>query len=199
VHDGRRHAETLIPAIDQLLRFVQRDRTAITHIGVDVGPGLFTGLRVGVATAKGLALALDRPVVTFSSLELLALAAPGSSTSAPHPRVITSVIDARRGEIYAAQFRSDGALLTTVVAPFVASPTVVLAKLGPADVVVGDAASSIGAAAVPGHRCAPSPVTMAHAIAERARAGRLVEHEQRGDDVELLYLRASDAELQRQP
>jgi tRNA threonylcarbamoyladenosine biosynthesis protein TsaB len=72
VRQGRRHAETVVPAVEQLLAHAEASMSDITRIAVDVGPGLFTGLRVGVATAKAYALALDVPVVAISSLELVA-------------------------------------------------------------------------------------------------------------------------------
>ena len=72
VRQGRRHAETVVPAVEQLLAHAEASMAEITRIAVDVGPGLFTGLRVGVATAKAYALALDVPVVAISSLELVA-------------------------------------------------------------------------------------------------------------------------------
>lgn len=72
VRQGRRHAETVVPAVEQLLAHGEASMADITRIAVDVGPGLFTGLRVGVATAKAYALALDVPIVAISSLELVA-------------------------------------------------------------------------------------------------------------------------------
>ncbi len=72
VRQGRRHAETVVPAVEQLLAHAEASMADITRIAVDVGPGLFTGLRVGVATAKAYALALDVPIVSISSLELVA-------------------------------------------------------------------------------------------------------------------------------
>lgn len=72
VRQGRRHAETVVPAVEQLLAHAEASMADITRIAVDVGPGLFTGLRVGVATAKAYALALDVPIVAISSLELVA-------------------------------------------------------------------------------------------------------------------------------
>jgi tRNA threonylcarbamoyladenosine biosynthesis protein TsaB len=98
VRKGRRHAELLAPAIETITRMAGIGTQQIGRIAVDVGPGLFTGLRVGVATAKALAAALDIPIVGCSSLELLAY---------PHrrqDRMLASVIDAKRGEIFWALF-----------------------------------------------------------------------------------------------
>jgi tRNA threonylcarbamoyladenosine biosynthesis protein TsaB len=96
---GRRHAETLAPA----LAFVcEQAGVALDQIGtvaVDIGPGLFTGLRVGLATATAIAGALGVPMVGLSSLDLLAVAAR------PAARLIASVVDARRGEVFWALYR----------------------------------------------------------------------------------------------
>jgi tRNA threonylcarbamoyladenosine biosynthesis protein TsaB len=96
---GRRHAETLAPAIEFICEQTGIELSDIGAIAVDVGPGLFTGLRVGVATAKAMASSLRIPMVGVSSLDLLAF--PVRWTN----REIVSVIDARRGEVYFAFYR----------------------------------------------------------------------------------------------
>ncbi len=76
---GYRHGETLLPAIDDLLRRVAVGRAGLSAIVVGTGPGAFTGLRVGIATAKGLAHAIGCPIVGISTAEaLLAGSPPGS-------------------------------------------------------------------------------------------------------------------------
>jgi tRNA threonylcarbamoyladenosine biosynthesis protein TsaB len=102
---GRRHAETLAPAVDFACRRAGVALGDVDAIAVDVGPGLFTGLRVGVATAQGLAFALGLPVVVASSLEVLARAV--ADTSPGVDRDVVPVVDARRGEVFAARFRVD--------------------------------------------------------------------------------------------
>ncbi len=91
---GRRHAETLVPGIDFICRQARVDLDEIGAVAADVGPGLFTGLRVGVVSAKAMAMALRVPVIGVSSLDLLAF--PVRWT---HRRIV-SVIDARRGEVF---------------------------------------------------------------------------------------------------
>ncbi len=100
---GRRHTETIAPAIDALCRRVGVALADLDVLGVDVGPGLFTGLRVGVGTVKALAFALELPVVTATSLEVLAHAVVGSG--AADGRLLVPVVDARRGEVFSARFR----------------------------------------------------------------------------------------------
>ena len=98
INQGRRHAETLAPAIEFVCRHAQVDIGDIGAIGVDVGPGLFTGMRVGIATAKAMGHALQVPVIGVSSLDLLAYPMRHAS------KVIASVVDARKGEVFYAFF-----------------------------------------------------------------------------------------------
>lgn len=98
---GRRHGEVLAPAIQSLTHLTRMKLSDIELIAVDTGPGLFTGLRVGVATAKALAGALHVPITGCSSLELLA--APHSAAG----RTVVSVVDARRGEVFWRLFDPD--------------------------------------------------------------------------------------------
>ena len=96
---GRRHAETLVPAIEFVCRSIDIDLKEISVIAVDVGPGLFTGLRVGIATAKSMAQGLRVPVIGLSSLDLLAHQVRWSN------RLICPVIDAKRGEVFWSFYR----------------------------------------------------------------------------------------------
>jgi len=93
----RRHVEILVPAMEHLVAQVGLAVTDLHLVAVDLGPGLFTGLRVGVAAAKGLARSLGIGVVGLSSLEILARAAAGSG----HGGHVLAAVDARRGEVFA--------------------------------------------------------------------------------------------------
>ena len=96
---GRRHAETLAPAIEFVCKQARVELQEISAVAVDIGPGLFTGLRVGIATAKAMAQALRVPMIGLSSLDLLAFPVRYSN------RLIVPVIDARRGEVFTAFYR----------------------------------------------------------------------------------------------
>jgi tRNA threonylcarbamoyladenosine biosynthesis protein TsaB len=96
----RRHTELVFPMADALLAEAGIGRHALDAIAVGRGPGAFTGVRLGVSLAQGMALALDLPVITISSLAALALEAPEDEDAA-----ILAVIDARMDEIYAACYR----------------------------------------------------------------------------------------------
>ncbi len=91
---GRRHAETLVPAIQFVCDSAEIDLREISVVAIDIGPGLFTGLRVGIATAKAMASALRVPMIGLSSLDLLAYQVRHS------PRLIVPVVDGKRGEVF---------------------------------------------------------------------------------------------------
>jgi len=95
----RRHAELLLPMCDEVLAEAGLARNALDAIAVGRGPGAFTGVRLGVAAAQGMALALDVPIVPVSSLAALAMHAPDDEAT------ILATIDARMGEVYAGVFR----------------------------------------------------------------------------------------------
>jgi tRNA threonylcarbamoyladenosine biosynthesis protein TsaB len=104
---GRRHAEALAPAVQRVCQEAGVALAAVDVIAVDVGPGLFTGLRVGVATAKALGQGLGIGVVAVGSLDILAAAAV-ERLPAGSPCQVVAVVDARRGEVFAARYHFDG-------------------------------------------------------------------------------------------
>ncbi len=99
----RQHAETLAPLVADALAAVGARTADLDAVAVDVGPGLFTGLRVGVAMAKGLAFAAGIGVVPVLSLQALARAALDADLADE----VWAVVDARRGEVFAAHYRRD--------------------------------------------------------------------------------------------
>jgi tRNA threonylcarbamoyladenosine biosynthesis protein TsaB len=98
-------SERLLPAVHALLQQQGVTLEAVDAFAVSVGPGSFTGLRVGIATVKGLAFGSGRPVVAVPTLAALALPARDGL----HP--VAALLDARRGEVYAALFGPEGAVL----------------------------------------------------------------------------------------
>lgn len=107
------HSETLMPAVDYALTFCGVAKHELTAIYVCQGPGSFTGLRIGLATAKGIAFGLNIPLYTFSSLLLSALPVSGMGKN------ILVCIDAKMKEVYAAHYDSE---LNELMAPCVLSP-----------------------------------------------------------------------------
>ncbi|MCD0247660.1 tRNA (adenosine(37)-N6)-threonylcarbamoyltransferase complex dimerization subunit type 1 TsaB [Xanthomonas melonis] len=102
----RRHAELVLPWAEQLLADAGIARRQLDAIAVGRGPGAFTGVRLAIGIAQGIALALDLPVLAVSTLQVLALRAPAEATH------VLASIDARMGEVYAGVFArtTDGLL-----------------------------------------------------------------------------------------
>lgn len=102
----RRHAELSLPWAEQLLAEAGIARSQLDAIALGRGPGAFTGVRLAIAIAQGIALALDRPLLPVSTLHTLALRAPEDAGQ------VLASIDARMGEVYAARFlrQADGSL-----------------------------------------------------------------------------------------
>lgn len=170
---GPRHAEVLVPAIEFVCGQAGVGLADVDAIAVDIGPGLFTGLRVGIATANGLAQALGKPMVAVPSLDLLAHAYRHAGTD------LVTVIDARRGEVYAARYAVVNGSVQRVMDPTVLPPDELQTRIGDA-VVIGDAMS-------PAIFDRPS----ADVLAAVAPSYDLVD----ANTVQPLYLRKSDAEL----
>jgi tRNA threonylcarbamoyladenosine biosynthesis protein TsaB len=142
----RRHVESLTPALEHLLAQVGVTTADIGLLAVDVGPGLFTGLRVGVAAAKGLAQALGIGVLGATSLDILTAGA----AEAGHHGLVLACVDARRGEVFASVGRlgADGAPDAQLVSPGLYAPANLVNTLGDFDgaplVAVGDGAQRYG-------------------------------------------------------
>lgn len=193
---GRRHAESLVPAIEFICAQAQIDLGEISVVAVDLGPGLFTGLRVGIATAKSLAHALAVPMIGVASLDLLAF--PVRYTS----RLIAAAIDARRGELYFAFYRQVPGGIQRLGEHRLGTPEDLASELvasGEEVLLVGDGAHryhevfdgltkvELADLAV-AHPSASSLVQLAHARALR-------EQFQPGDTLQPIYLRKPDAEI----
>ena len=134
---GQRHAEQLVPAVQFACRAAGVDLSEVGAVAVDVGPGLFTGLRVGVATAKALGLALSVPLIAVCSLDVVAFAVRQSR------RTVVVALDARRGEVFHAWYEPSGAGVGRVSEPAVGPPADVRDRLAATDrevLVVGDGA-----------------------------------------------------------
>lgn len=195
------HAACLMPAIGEVMAragvgFADLDAFAVTS-----GPGSFTGLRIGISTVKGLALATDRPVWGVSTLEVLARQA-GSWEHDIQP-----MVDARRGEVYTVRYRREGpsGRLAPLGFPAALPPEAALAEARPQTLFIGDGAlryietirarlaseASIADAAL----AIPRAATVVAVAVERFRRG------ERGEAQALspLYLRRSDARDPKAP
>jgi tRNA threonylcarbamoyladenosine biosynthesis protein TsaB len=113
---GPSHSERLVPAIDRMLSDLGIGRKDLGGIAVSLGPGSFTALRVGISTAKGLSYSLGIHVTGASSLEILAMNVPFS------PLQVCAVTDARKGELFAALFRTDDGSVRRITEDMVVTP-----------------------------------------------------------------------------
>jgi tRNA threonylcarbamoyladenosine biosynthesis protein TsaB len=193
---GRRHAETLTPAIEFVCRQAEVELAEISAVAVDVGPGLFTGLRVGVATAKAMAFALRVPMIGLSSLDLLAF--PVRHTR----RLIVAVVDARRTEVFWACYRQVPGGVQRVTEPVVSSPQDLASDLmarGEECLAVGDGAVRYRAVLDEvSHVEVGGPGTAfpsAAALVELAHPRAIREEFVQPWEIQPLYLRKADAEV----
>jgi tRNA threonylcarbamoyladenosine biosynthesis protein TsaB len=193
---GRRHAETLVPAIEFLCRQADIRLDEVGVVAVDIGPGLFTGMRVGIATAKAIAHALRVPMIGIASLDLLAF--PVRHTT----RVIAAVVDARRSEVFYAFYRQVPGGVQRISPPTLGSPDDLLADvvaLGEEVLVVGDGALRYRDALSDARRIEFAEQWLSHPSAaplvQLAHARALREEWVNPWELEPLYLRRPDAEI----
>jgi len=191
---GRRHAEILTPAIEFVCRQADIEMSELGCIAIDVGPGLFTGMRVGIAAAKALALALRLPMIGITSLDLLAF--PCRHTD----RVVVPVIDARKGEVFWSIYRQVPGGVQQVSPPTVGPVGDLVGDLlarSQDALCVGDGAERYRDEIIEGYRCdIGAPVHPgAGALVQLAHARALREDWVRPNDIEPVYLRAPDAQI----
>jgi tRNA threonylcarbamoyladenosine biosynthesis protein TsaB len=109
------HSEKMISLVDEALANAASTLQVLDAIAVSIGPGSFTGLRIGLSVAKGLAYALDKPIVPVPTLEALAANAIRQNFVDDSAGVICCLIDARRDEVYAACYRKNGEGLEEII------------------------------------------------------------------------------------
>lgn len=193
----RSHSQRLLPLVDGLFQETPCSIADVDALAVSRGPGSFTGLRIGLATVRGLALALDKPVTGVCTLEVLAHGAGARGLICP-------VLNARREQVYTALYRADGAEPQTVMPGQAMAVSSLINKLrqwrepvwfcGDGTNLVYEGARKELADArrvAPHHRC-----NRASALADLAfyiaRRGELID----ADKLTPLYLRESQAEIQ---
>ena len=196
------HSERLLPAVDHLLRAAGRALADVDALAVALGPGSFTGLRIGVSTMKSLAYATGKPLVGVPTLDALAWTLP----FAVHP--VCPILDAKKGEVYAALYRTGAGRLerlweTQALAPERLAAALAAEVRGPV-VFLGDGVAPFApllrrllgedARLVPPANRLPSAAT----VAELGQAA--LERGESADPAALtpLYLRRSEAELGRE-
>lgn len=199
VNGALTHSETLMPMIDAVFAAAGRRPEELDYIALTSGPGSFTGLRIGAATAKGMALGLQIPIVPLCTLEVLSyLGQAGKMVCVP-------IMDARRGQVYGAAYQGGQALLP----PQAISPQRLaeeLMQLGQDCLFMGDAADLYQEqfAAVLGERyhIAPPHLKDLRAAAVAALAADKLEKGlvkgTSGSELVIEYLRKPQAERERE-
>ncbi len=201
VTSERRHAELLAPMISSVCAQADIRLAEVDVVAVDIGPGLFTGMRVGIASAKTIAQVRDLPIIGVSSLDILARSVTTTE------RVVLSTIDARRGELYWAMYRNDIGSSIEVKPPRVGNLddcVVDIVDRGQEVLIVGNGAlryrdklnamletTGLFVEWASEQLAQPSATVLALIAAELA----LVEQWQKPTDLQAMYLRAPDAEI----
>lgn len=190
---GRGHAERLMEVIGATLEQAGSLYGELDAIAVSTGPGSFTGVRVGVAAARGLALALKIPAVGVTTLEAL-----GHQAQALHPgRPVTVTIDAGRGEVYAASFAADGAPVAAPAAITIAEAQTLVRESEAATVLAGSAAPALAEASGPGRMVAVAAATADIGVYALLGAQKLSADPRAAPaKPKPLYLRGADAKPQ---
>lgn len=119
------HAEGLLPLIEEVLDAAGATFSSLSLLGVAVGPGSFTGLRIGISTAKGLVYGSEIPVLGVRTLEASAYRVPAEKD----PVYVCSMIDARKGEVYAALFRRTAADFECLIEDSLAAPEAMVRRV----------------------------------------------------------------------
>ncbi len=194
---GLTHSRTLMPMVEDMLRNADLSLADCDAIAVAHGPGSFTGIRIGIAAAKGLAFAADKPMAGISTLEAMAMNCIAT------PGMIVCAMDARRQQVYNALFTTDGHTLTRCSPdrPIALSELAEEIKQYPQQniTVVGDGAHlccryltdcGISCNIAPPHLLQQNAATVALAAETAAAEGRLCS----AQELEAVYLRAAQAD-----
>ena len=197
VNNGNTHSETLLPMVESVLAHFSLSAADIDLFAASTGPGSFTGVRIGAATVKGLAFAMDKPCVGVSTLEAIA------ENLSVREGLICPVMNARRSQVYTALFRSDGKTLTRLMpdsAMAISELDELLSKYGESVSFCGDGyAITVSALKLTAYK--PVPERLRHQSASSVAAVAYREY-QKGNTVsdtslKVDYLRPSQAERER--
>jgi len=179
---GKGHAEYLMDYIAWIMKEGARDFADIDRIAVNIGPGSFTGVRVGVAAARGLALTLDKPAIGVTAFEALADEAHILKPEQP----VSVVLEAHRGVLYCQHFTAG---LSPASRPQIATAEEIAARLPQKAVLTGSGAERIAA-------LRPCPLIDTRPTAAIATYARLAMQKQPGTPPSPLYMREPDAKPQ---
>ncbi len=182
---SRGHAEVLLPLVAEMMKESNIVFSSLDRVAVTTGPGSFTGLRVGIAAARGIGLSAEKPVVGLSTLA--ALAAPHIAEDDSLPVVVA--IDARHSHVYLQVYGPGGrTLISPRIAPL--QEAIAAAQAAPAR-IVGSAAQAVA------DGCSETPILVdARRFADIVWVARLGAAANEGAAAKPLYLRAPDAQPQ---
>ncbi len=192
------HSERLLPAIDRMLHDAGIGLDALGGIAVSIGPGSFTGLRIGLSTVKGLAYATGLPVVGVPTMEALAWTIPFVGQQ------VCPVLDARKQEVYAALFRFENGVLVRSMPETALAPELLCSKIRRPTLFLGDGLEAYGELFRRrlGDRLLVPPLASrgarAACVAELGRQRLLRGERDATDSLAPCYLRPSEAELRLQ-
>ena len=200
VNNKLTHSQTLLPMIDEMFKTAGVSRKDIEAVALTGGPGSFTGLRIGSATAKGIALTLGVPVIAVPTLEALAWNVIGREG------LICPMMDARRSQVYTGIYRTSGFSMETVEDQMAVAIEDIISRLNAAGekvTLLGDGAEayeeeirkglSVPFEMAPAHLSRPRAGAVAMCAFEYQRQGKAVN----GADHRPVYLRPSQAERVR--
>lgn len=200
IHNKKTHSQTLLPMIHDMLELAEVSVNELDAIAVAAGPGSFTGLRIGAATAKGLGQALDIPLVAVPTLEGLAYNLAGTDA------LVCPIMDARRDQAYYGIYDVSGELPETIVEQDAASIGTVMQKVretGRDVIFVGDGVpvfeKRLAVELVYGYRLGADSVRYqrASSIAALGRHYLKLGKEMPAEKFAPIYLRLSQAERER--
>lgn len=194
------HSQTLLPMLDQVAEEIELDLNSIDYIAVAAGPGSFTGLRIGSATAKGLGLALTKPLVHIPTVDALAYQFYGTD------KIICPLMDARRSQVYTGIYRFQGEEFIILQQQCAVSIEEVLEKVneqGREAVFLGDGVPvyldkikklvKVPFLLAPAHRSRQSAAAVAVLAQQYVKQGKIETAAEHMPD----YLRLSQAERER--
>lgn len=191
------HSQTIMPLVDEVIKKTETDIKTIDYIACSQGPGSFTGLRIGVATAKGLALGLNKKIIPVPTLDVLAYNIFGTEN------IVCPIMDARRSQVYSAFYTWEKGKLKRLGDYCAESIDFIIEKAKEFDkevIFLGDG--------VPVHRAkleqnenfiiAPASLSIQRASSLACAAVANEDKAVNGNDFEVMYLRKSQAERERE-
>lgn len=192
MNNGHTHSETLLPMVESMLKNAGITLADVDSIAVTAGPGSFTGLRIGIAAVKGMAMGSKKPCIAVSTLEAVAYNFTGFD------RVVCACMDARCGQVYNALFRTEGGVVSRLCGDRAVRAEELSRELAGMDgkiVLAGDGAELMDGFTEHKYELAPYPlryqrgsgVCLAAAVGETVEAAALMP----------VYLRLPQAERER--